>query len=95
MVLLFHILGAISFFGVGVSVLFNKGSVRIMRALVAFELVTGTILSISAQATLASYCAKMGIYLAFWMGVEIISSGIVFDLEKSLTHKLKSKSKNN
>jgi hypothetical protein len=64
MILAIHIIGAISTFTAGV---FSR---KLLRIGVVFEFVTGTILSINAGSSVLGYCAKMGLYLALWLGLE-------------------------
>lgn len=74
MLLILHIAGSFIFIGTGTVAMITKNEVykKIMRGFVVFEFATGTLLSISSGASFGSYCAKMGVYLAFWLVLELV-----------------------
>lgn len=75
MLLILHISGALVFIGTGAISVINKNALykKLMRGGVVFEFITGTLLAVNTGTSFGSYCAKMGLYLAFWLVVEAVN----------------------
>lgn len=81
MLLLIHIAGALGMFGLGVIAVFGaltnrinnpRFIMRIFAGGFVFEAVTGIFLAISQSASLGSTCIKLGLYLVFFVVVELV-----------------------